>query len=269
MQTTGANMKTETCETNGGSAVRSGITPIPPGLVTGLVLALLPAAAAAQGAESASIPVLDVLAMGGWICYPIYVLLLVGIALSVARVLMVHVDRGRSKVIHRLPARAKLARELLSDMEGQPTSELAAGARDMLAQFISSRNHDSLGANIERFMTVRQDWFKPYVNWMTFLSDSAGALGLLGTVLGMFQTFFGGTLDKDKILHGMGVALITTLVGIIVSLLLNLVLTLVRNYFDGVLDGQYQKLTEIRQAMLQEGSLDIDRKRRAGDRVEA
>jgi len=58
------------------------------------------------------------------------------------------------------------------------------------------------------------------------------------------------------VLHGMGLALITTLVGLVVSLVLNFVLTLVRNHFDRSLDRQYQKLTEIRQAMLEAGALD-------------
>jgi biopolymer transport protein ExbB/TolQ len=205
---------------------------------------------------SVSIPVLDVLGLGGWICYPIYALLLLGVVFSVSRILQIRFDSSRGQATRNVSAKGFKAGQLLEKLKTMPESELSVAARDMLTQFINSRNHDSLGSNVERFMTVRQDWFKPYLNWMEFLSESAGALGLLGTVLGMFQTFFGGTLDKDKILHGMGVALITTLVGILVSLLLNLALTLVRNHYDKILDGQYRKLSEFKQAMLVAGSLD-------------
>ena len=213
-------------------------------------LLLLPIAALAQEEVSTSLPLLDVLAMGGWIRYPIYLLLLVGIALAVQRFLTIRGDRARAAGTFQLKVRGRKPVEVQRDLERQPDSEISRAAGDMLVQFVNTDNYESLGTNIERFMMVRQDWFKPFVHWMTFLSESAGALGLLGTVLGMFQTFFGGTLDKDKILHGMGVALITTLLGIIVSLIINLLLTLVRNYFDSELDRQYQKLVEIRQAML-------------------
>ncbi len=213
-------------------------------------LLLLPLAALAQESASTSLPLLDILAMGGWIRYPIYLLLLVGVALAVQRFLTVRGDRARSAGTFQMNVRGRTPDELKKELGRQPESELSRAAGDMLVQFANTRNYESLGTNIERFMMVRQDWFKPFVHWMMFLSDSAGALGLLGTVLGMFQTFFGGTLDKDKILHGMGVALITTLLGIIVSLIINLLLTLVRNHFDGELDRQYQKLVEIRQAML-------------------
>lgn len=218
----------------------------------------------AGGAEP-GLPMLDVLAMGGWITWPIYALLLVGAALSISRLLVIRLERARDRALDGLSLQGRSAGDVHARLSAMTPSPLILAAQDMLAQLIRTRNPDSMNAAVERFLTLRRDNFKPYENWLDFLSESAGALGLLGTVLGMFQTFFGGTLDKDKILHGMGVALITTLVGIVVSLLLNLVLTLVRNLFTTTLDGQYQRLTEIRQAMLSESALEDDRRRRAGD----
>jgi len=230
--------------------------------------ALAPALAAAQDAAEAAepgLPLLDVLAMGGWITWPIYGLLLVGVALSVSRLLVVRLERDRDRSLAALDVADRPASELHDRMRALAPSPLILAARDMVAQLLRTRNPDSMNAAVESFLTLRQDSFRPYENWLSFLSESAGALGLLGTVLGMFQTFFGGTLDKDKILHGMGVALITTLVGIIVSLLLNLALTLVRNVFTATLDAQFARLTAIRQAMLSESALEDDRRRRASD----
>jgi len=229
-------------------------------LPAGLALAALPLAAlpagAQEGGAAASLPVLEILAMGGWIMWPIYLTLAAGLALSVSRFLMVRLDQSREAQLQGWSPRGKSADDALKALQGMEPGTLSQAAADMLSQFRATRNPESMSAQIERHLTVRQDWFKPYQNWLGFLSDSAGALGLLGTVLGMFQTFFGGSLDKDKVLHGMGLALITTLVGLVVSLVLNFVLTLVRNHFDRSLDRQYQKLTEIRQAMLEAGALD-------------
>jgi biopolymer transport protein ExbB/TolQ len=244
-------------------------TPLPERRTGRLALALAPlllaAPALAQEAAEPGLPLLDVLAMGGWITWPIYGLLLVGVALSISRLLVIRIDRGRDHALDSIGLQGRPARELHERLRTLAPSPLIESARDMLAQLLRTRNPDSMDASVQRFLTLRQDNFRPYENWLSFLSESAGALGLLGTVLGMFQTFFGGTLDKDKILHGMGIALITTLVGIVVSLLLNLVLTLVRNVFTAALDTQYHRLTEIRQAMLSESALEDDRRRRADD----
>jgi hypothetical protein len=52
----------------------------------------------------------------------------------------------------------------------------------------------------------------------------------------MFMVFFRGTMVMDEILHGMGVALATTIVGLIISITLNTFTTLINNNFDRHLD---------------------------------
>ena len=52
----------------------------------------------------------------------------------------------------------------------------------------------------------------------------------------MFLTFFGGDLEKHKILSGMGIALVTTLMGLIVSIFLNLFTTQTHSYFRKRID---------------------------------
>lgn len=218
---------------------------------TALLLVLSSVLHAEESATS-TLPVLDILAMGGWITWPIYALLLTGVAMSIKRFLHLRMDAGKDASIHGMKVAGLDTKEMRRKLQVMSPGSLTMAARDMISQYEQTRNAESLQSAIEHHITVRQDGFKPYKNWMDFLSESAGALGLLGTVLGMFQTFFGGTLDKDKILHGMGVALITTLVGIIVSLLLNLLLTVLRNHFDKMLDGHYHKLSELRQAVLEQ-----------------
>ena len=68
------------------------------------------------------------------------------------------------------------------------------------------------------------------------MSDTAGALGLLGTIWGMYTTFIGGNLQPEQILSGMGIALVTTLLGLIVSIILNVFSTGVVKMFSNRLD---------------------------------
>ena len=105
---------------------------------------------------------------------------------------------------------------------------------------------------ITNFMQYVQDRFESFRGRMAFLSDSAGALGLLGTVWGMFLTFFGGNLsDSEKILNGMGVALVTTLIGLVVSLILNFSTTEISSIFYHRLDVMTQKSDELRLRLME------------------
>jgi hypothetical protein len=81
---------------------------------------------------------------------------------------------------------------------------------------------------------------------MEFLSETAGALGLMGTVWGMFTVFFQGTAQQDVILRGMGIALITTLLGLVVSIILNFASTELSTFFSRRLELVSLKSDELR-----------------------
>ncbi len=89
---------------------------------------------------------------------------------------------------------------------------------------------------ITSFKQYLKDLFNPFLTRLAFLSDTAGGLGLLGTVWGMFLVFYRGSPDQNEILSGMGVALSTTIIGLVISILLNSLATVVSNLFDGHLD---------------------------------
>lgn len=89
---------------------------------------------------------------------------------------------------------------------------------------------------INSFKQYLKDLFNPFLTRLAFLSDTAGGLGLLGTVWGMFLVFYKGSPDQNEILSGMGVALSTTIIGLVISILLNSLATVVSNFFDGHLD---------------------------------
>jgi len=99
---------------------------------------------------------------------------------------------------------------------------------------------DKFTEELEKFTQLQKQHFLTFQNRMSFWSDTAGALGLLGTVWGMFITFFRGTMEQQEILSGMGIALITTLMGLIISIILNFISTEVSGYFNKILKKQAQ-----------------------------
>jgi len=102
--------------------------------------------------------------------------------------------------------------------------------------FDSTRDTDSFNSEMANYIQSQKDKFNPFQTVMIYLSDTAGALGLLGTVWGMFLTFFKGTMDQQEIMSGMGIALSTTIIGLVVSLILNTFTTAVSNKFDSHLE---------------------------------
>jgi hypothetical protein len=115
-----------------------------------------------------------------------------------------------------------------------------------------SGSTQAIQQEISNYLQYVQDRFDSFRGRMAFLSDSAGALGLLGTVWGMFLTFFGGNLgDSEKILNGMGVALVTTLIGLVVSLILNFSTTELFSLFNRRLDLITQKSDELRLRLME------------------
>lgn len=86
------------------------------------------------------------------------------------------------------------------------------------------------------FIQYLKDMFNPFLTRLSFLSDTAGALGLLGTVWGMFLVFYKGSPDPEDTLQGMGIALSTTIIGLVISIILNSCTTVLSNLFDKHLD---------------------------------
>jgi len=129
-------------------------------------------------------------------------------------------------------------------------SEMGQLMQLMFSKFRRGEDPESLyHSEISHAINIRKDRFGTYRTWTMFFSDSAGALGLLGTVQGMYVTFIGGTLNPTKILDGMALALATTIVGLVNSLILTLVLTSISHFFDRQIEKTYEKTEELRDMM--------------------
>ncbi|MDZ7342074.1 MAG: MotA/TolQ/ExbB proton channel family protein [candidate division KSB1 bacterium] len=102
--------------------------------------------------------------------------------------------------------------------------------------FESQQSTASFNGETSSFLQNMKDNFNPFSTRVAFLSETAGALGLLGTVWGMFLVFYKGSPDPEDILQGMGIALATTIVGLVISISINSLTTVVSNMFDNHLD---------------------------------
>lgn len=128
----------------------------------------------------------------------------------------------------------------------QQESMLSTLQSTMINVFQTRPGEGLLHDEISNFVVFQQDQFSSFRRRMDFLSDTAGALGLMGTVWGMFTVFFQGTAEQDVILRGMGIALITTLLGLVVSIILNFSATELSTFFGKRLEAVSRKSDELR-----------------------
>lgn len=179
----------------------------------------------------------DITRFGGvfrWFIIGIFILGMITVLYKVSELFL---DNQHSHELEKLNIRKVTLVDVMRVIKNNKTSMLSHLFKYMLDLYQTRRSAEGFSDEIIDFVQIRQDRFQAFQAKMAFFSDTAGALGLLGTVWGMFLTFFGGDLEKHKILSGMGVALITTLMGLVVSIFLNLFTTQTHSYFRKRIDN--------------------------------
>lgn len=189
--------------------------------------------------------------LGGKVRWAIFAILIFGIALIVQKLVELIREQYQARNLLAAPVGTMSLEEITETIDESPQNMVRELFQMLVEIFETAGQTSSFNQEISNFVTYQQDRFLTFKTRMAFLSDSAGALGLLGTVWGMFQTFFGGNLDKQVILDGMGVALITTLMGLVVSLILN--------FFSTEIFTQFNKRLEVLQTKADEFRMRISR----------
>lgn len=191
--------------------------------------------------------------LGGGIGYVIMAVLAIGLFLILLKSIELLMDRKNSGRL-RKAAYAALPLEEIEGLALRAKNSILGGmVAHLLAFYHVAGGHAAMQQELVAYLDQQSENFETFRSRMNFLSDSAGALGLLGTVWGVFLTFFGGSLDSEKILNGMGVALVTTLLGLVVSLILSFGTTEIFGVFNRRLDTVSKKADELRLRLLREG----------------
>ena len=158
--------------------------------------------------------------MGGGISFAIFGILAFGIFLIALQIYELAIDRRHGRQLLETNYRQYSVNDVTKIVKNSPSSLIARLYSVLLSIFHTTGTTSDFHDEIANYIQLQQNRFGTFKSRLAFLSDTAGALGLLGTVWGMFVTFFGGNLDSQRILNGMGLALITTLIGLVVSMIL-------------------------------------------------
>lgn len=185
-----------------------------------------------------------------WLFWPFIIITAAGIMLITYKLLFEHREKTRSNRLLQEKIKANSIRGLVQIIRSSNSTRASRLMYQVITTFDKTNRAEPIGDDINQFLAAERDSFETFNRINGFLSESAGALGLLGTVWGIFQTFHAGKMDGPMILQGMSIALVTTLVGLIISLVLNMGGTYVFTLFNGHLNLIANKAEELRQALL-------------------
>lgn len=203
-----------------------------------------------EEAKANDLTVWSIINMTDWLLWPFILITAGGIMFIIYYTLKEHQEKTRAKLLLQGQIKSNDIRGLLRIIEVGNLNRTARLMHQMIMTFNKTKRAEPIGDDINQFLNSERESFETFTRVINFLSDTAGALGLLGTVWGIFQTFHAGKLDGPTILQGMSISLVTTLVGLIISLLLNLGSTYVFTLFNGHLKVISNKAEELRQALL-------------------
>jgi biopolymer transport protein ExbB/TolQ len=182
---------------------------------------------------------------GGPVMYPIYGVFILGLGVVIFQFVRIFFDKRYAK-----PIRATIEK-LLDEEEGQAEEKITQIAlltdqhgKSNLAKLLGrlcdlwhrDPSAEALQVEIGGYVDSVKERYDIGRNFAVLLSDTAGALGLLGTVLGMYITFMPGQLESSQIISGMGVALVTTISGLVVSIILNFAISWAHSTFHSHLE---------------------------------
>ena len=196
----------------------------------------------------------DLIGQAGGFQYPIFGILAIGLFLISAKVYELYKDRQAAEELEEASLEDMEMKRIAMLVANQKKSMLADLQATMINVYQTTQDAATLHEEIANFVQFQRDRFDTFKLRIDFLADTAGAIGLLGTVWGILTVFTGGGIDDEqRVLAGMGVALISTLLGLVVSIVLNLISTEVYSFFDNRLDEIEDKADELRFRLLELG----------------
>lgn len=193
----------------------------------------------------------DILWMCDWFTWPFIFLTAIGLAFIIHRALLEYRQKVRAHALLAQPIEYAGLPQFVKLLSIDKPNRASLLFQQMINTFSKTRKAETLQDDVNSYIQSEKDSLDGFNRTVGFLSDTAGALGLLGTVWGIFVVFYAGKMDGPSILKGMSIALITTLVGLIISLLLNLGSLAVFSLFNRQLKRINERAEKLRQVLLQ------------------
>ncbi len=187
-------------------------------------------------ADTTQVPVaqgdtlLGLLTQAGGFQWPILAVLAAGLlALALASMRLV-LDLRFARTMAGLPVDTLDAQDFEAALENNEPCLYRRLLRGMMQVWYNAPLASALGHEAGLVLQATRAAYGRTQRLVGFLSSTAGGLGLLGTLAGIYALFSAQTRDAQTIFAGIAIAVVSTLLGIVVSIILELLESLVHSW---------------------------------------
>ncbi|MFQ5571136.1 MAG: MotA/TolQ/ExbB proton channel family protein [Rhodothermales bacterium] len=192
----------------------------------------------------------DLADQAGGFQWPIFGVLVAGLLFLAVAFVRILFDWRAARSLYRLTLPDLLADDLQSAVAQSADNLYARLAVGMMELWGGGADAATLGQEAARLIGSAGASYRRTERVITFLSSTAGGLGLLGTLVGIYMLFSSGARDAQTIFAGIGVAVISTLLGIIVTIVLELLEMLTGGWARRYLERAEAWATQLRYRLI-------------------
>ena len=190
--------------------------------------------------EIQSFSILELFSQAGGFQWPILAVLIAGLIILMLRMVRLIRDDLAARPLKQLSLNSITFSALLEARK--------RAADSLYTQLLSGliqlhRSPEAMGREVSDIATASHAAYERTQRMVNYCSSTAGGLGLLGTLVGIYALFSTGTRDAQTIFAGIAIAVVSTLLGIITSILLE--------FFEAVMHGYVSRYIESAQMWAQ------------------
>lgn len=184
----------------------------------------------------------------------IIVLLIIGVFFVIDQVRRQLLEKVRGGDIYKADLAGMEIKGVDSLVEQNSNSKVGRLLKDVARVYRQSADMSLISSEADFYRQKEEHRFNTFESRMYFLSDTSGGLGLLGTVWGIYRGFAAKSMSagNDDLLAAMGIALVTTFMGIVVSVILNWLSTEMGASFRGQIMLAMEKVEDYREMLIKD-----------------
>ena len=176
------------------------------------------------------ISTLELMGQAGGFQWPILAVFVVGLGALMLCLVRLFLDRRAARRLIELPIETATRDQFELALQPIHINLHAQLLHSLLAVDGAGGAYRAMGQEIRSVAAIANADYLRTERLVSYCSSTAGGLGLLGTLVGIYTLFSAGARDPQVIFAGIAVAVVSTLLGLVASLLLELLETLAHRW---------------------------------------
>ncbi len=194
--------------------------------------------------------ILDLLAQAGGFQWPILAVLVIGLMTLALTAVRLFDDKRASRSLRSMSVEYASVEDFKAALKSVKTTLYSSLLSGMFEVWWSTSDPVTIGYESRTTIDGARAAYMRTQRMVGFLSSTAGGLGLLGTLVGIYVLFSAQTRDAQVIFAGIALAIVSTLLGIVVSIILELLEALVHSWASKYLEAAEEWSAEVRYRLL-------------------